>query len=269
MGLADLAQVSANSYRQLGDRHSWRKGRNSTRGYDGLTIPLDTWDDRPHQRYLALLDHHLSTAACHLDASGACAHARNTVASVTLARGAFVASAKAAWLLDETVVWAQRAARAHLELYANLDAIVRLLPKRIEAGHPNFRRRQWKEARDRFAVEVVTPLFGKRALAGKRGDIELCGQSLLTVARLEDRFAQRLSETSESQSHAVPSVLIDPAVDLLDQPGAPMLPNDRDAERSLVVATEAWLHSLGGWVRYNAWDTDVVAELEQRLARVR
>src|SRR5215213_4522236 len=100
MDLGHYAQGCANAYRDIGEINGWRKGRNSSRGYDLFTVPSDAWDDRPHERYLLVVHGHLSSAAAHLDACGHSFDAGNHASVVTLARVAFVESSKAAWLLE-------------------------------------------------------------------------------------------------------------------------------------------------------------------------
>jgi hypothetical protein len=272
MELADLAQTSARMYHDVGTRHGWRKGRNSPRGYDSLTIPLDTWDDRPQQRYLALLDHHLSTAADQLDSCAGDARLQHAVSAATLAREVFVASSKATWLLDDTVGWTQRAARAHLELFANVDEHVRSLPKKIESGHPNFQRRRWKEARDRWDTDVIAPLFGKRALTGKREELTLAGEALLTSMQLRERFSTLWNESCEasaSGTRGAPMLLVDPSTDLLASPGEPVVCGMAETQFAIVLATDVWLQALGAWVRYHAWDDSSIVTLQRRLAALR
>ena len=269
MELATLAQGCADAYREIGEGHAWRKSRNSPRGYDALTIPLDTWDDGPHRRFLLNVDHHLATGALHLDAAAACLRAQNTPATVTLARAVFVESSKACWLLDDEVHWTQRAARAHLELYANLDARMRALPKRVESGYPNFRRRQWKESRDQMRDRVIATLFGKRELTGKRDDLTLIGEPLLTNCDLEADFAARLGERSDTLADpcvAAPQLFIDPAVEVVASDGAPIVVHGDTAAHAVSIALAAWLYALEQWVEYHAWDTGPVAKLGQRLA---
>jgi hypothetical protein len=267
MQLADVAQTSAQSYRQVGERHGWRKGRNSSRGYDGLTIPLDTWDDRPHERYLALVDHHLSSAADHLDACAACVRTEKPTAAFTLARETFVASSKAGWLLDDTASWMQRAARAHLELRADVDDYARRLPRRIESGHPNFERRRWKEVRSHWDADVIAPLFGKRALTGKRHEATLIGEPLLTSSELRARFVSLVDARSD---HSRPgprgdALIVDPRDASPSGAGVQFGKANVDAAPAVVVATDAWLHSLGAWLRYNAWDDSEVVSLRRHL----
>jgi hypothetical protein len=270
--LADLAQTSALTYREVGERHGWRKGRNSSRGYDALTIPLETWDDRPQQRYLALLDHHLSSAAEQLEACASCARRENAVAAVVLAREVFVESSKAMWLLDDSANWMQRAARAHLELFANVDGYVRRLPKRTESGHPDFHRRRWKEARERWQDDVIAPLFGKRAMTGKRVDVSILGETLMTSAHLRDQFATLSrggSATSPSGFPGESALLIDPSAEGVVVVGEPVVCGMDEAAPAIIAAAEAWLRALGGWVRYNAWDEIPVVALSRRLAVLR
>ena len=138
------AQRCANVYTEIGQRHGWRKDRNSSRGYDMLTMPSEAWDDRPHDRYLMVLHHHLSSAAALLSSCGACYDAASRPAALSLAAGVFVDSSKASWLLESETSWSQRAARAHLELLANLETEVQRQPKKLESGYPNVRRKQWK-----------------------------------------------------------------------------------------------------------------------------
>ena len=269
MELATFAQTCASAYREIGERHGWRKGRNSSRGYDALTLPLDTWDDRPHQRFLLTLDHHLATAALQLDACASCVRAENGPAAVSLARAVFVESSKASWLLDDSVMWTQRAARAHLELFANLDLHIRRLPKRVESGYPNFRRRQWKDVRDQMGDRVIASLFGKRGLVGKRDEVTLIGEERLTTSQLDRDFAERLSERCDhlaSVCFAAPELLIDPMVDPAPSDGRPVVVDAEVAVQALVIAVTAWLRSLDEWVRYHAWDRGPVAVLQQRLA---
>jgi hypothetical protein len=269
MELAQLAQASADTYRAVGDRYTWRKGRNSSRGYDALTVPSNAWDDRPHARYIALLDHHLSTAAQHLGASATCSRVASHGPTVTLAREVFVASSKASWLLDEGANWRQRAARAHLEFVANIDSYARGLPKRLESGYPNFHRRQWKESRGLWATEIIAPLFGRQALAGKRDEMKLDGEAFVTTAQLEARFDEQLGERirpDASRHRLVPSLLVDPGIDLLVPLGEPLVCDAEVADHALGVAMESWLTALGAWLSYNAWDVTVVATLRQRLA---
>jgi hypothetical protein len=266
MELVDLAQTSADTYRAVGVAHGWRKGRNSSRGYDALTIPLDAWDDRPQQRYLALLDRHLSSAANQLSACASSARAQNWVAVVTLAREVFVDSSKATWLLDDDASWIRRAARAHLELFAEVDDYVRRLPKRVESGHPNFVRRQWKEERERVHADVIVPLFGKRALAGKRDETMLAGEALLTATRLRDEFSTLLRERggmSSAAAGAALALLFDPPSDV--EPVTRIQGDPIEAESAIGVACDAWLRALGAWVRYNAWDEGVVTGLQRQL----
>lgn len=269
MDLASFGHACAAAYRETGEAHGWRKGRNSSRGYDALTVPCETWDDSPHHRFLLNLDHHLATAALHLDACAVCLRAENTPAVVTLARATFVESAKASWLLEDEVSWTQRAARAHLELFANLDARVRMLPKQLEAGYPNFRRRQWKESRDLMRERVITVLFGKRGLKGKRDDLTLIGESLLANSELEADFAARLGDKCEyvaSPSLAAPELFLDPAVEPVLSDGAPVVVHADVAAQAVVIALTAWLRALEQWVDYHAWDRGPVAKLRQQLA---
>jgi hypothetical protein len=269
MELAPFAQACAAAYREIGEAHGWRKGRNSSRGYDGLTVPFENWDDGPHHRFLLDLDHHLATAALHLDACASCLRAENTPAAVTLARAAFVESAKASWLLEDEVGWAQRAARAHLELFANFDARVRVLPKQVESGYPNFRRRQWKESRDLMRDRVITTLFGKRGLKGKRDDMTLIGESLLTTPALEADFAGRLGDRCEyvaSPCLAAPELFVDAAVEPAVSDGAPVVVHADVAAHAVSIALTAWLRALDRWVEYHAWDRGPVVRLRQRLA---
>ena len=269
MELASFAQACAAAYRQTGEAHGWRKGRNSSRGYDALTVPSQTWDDGPHHRFVLTLDHHLATAALHLDACAVCLQAENTPAVVTLARATFVESAKASWLLEDEAGWLPRAARAHLELLANLDARVRVLPKQVEAGYPNFRRRQWKESRDLMRDQVIVALFGKRGLKGKRDDLTLIGESLLVSSELEADFAARLADKCESVASpalAAPELLLDPAVAPAASDGAPVVVHPDVAAQAVAIALTAWLRALEQWVVYHAWERGPVARLGQQLA---
>jgi hypothetical protein len=269
MELATHAQSCASAYREIGERHGWRKGRNSSRGYDALTIPLDTWDDGPHERYLMLVDHHLVSAAAQLDACGSSLIAANAPAVVALARSVFVESKKASWLLDPEATWTRRAARAHLELFANLDSYVRSLPKRIDAGYPNFRRRKWKASRDQLGDGTIGELFGKRALSGKRDDVALEDESLLSTSELEQQFIQLVREKAIELSPggcvAAPDLLIEPGFAATLGFGVSRV-DRKVAEHALLISLRAWLRSLGAWVRYNAWETATVERLQQPLA---
>ena len=259
------AQICANAYRDIGERNGWRKGRNSPRGYDLLTIPSATWDDRPHERYLLVVNHHLSSAAGQLDACGGFYESGNLSAVLTLARAVFVESSKVSWLLEADVIWTKRAARAHLELLANLDVYVRRQPKRLESGHPSFRRRQWKVYRDQLRDDVIEKLFGKRALS-KRNDT-LIGETLLTSAHLEDQFADLLCVNGpdglKGACVSAPDVLIDPLASTDVRLEHPLVVDARVVEQSLVIAIEAWLGALDAWVRYNAWETAGVDQLRR------
>jgi hypothetical protein len=269
MELGSFAQACAHAYREIGEAHGWRKGRNSPRGYDALTIPHETWDDGPHHRFLSALDHHLATAAMHLDACAVCLQAENSPAAVTLARVVFVESSKASWLLDDEVNWTQRAARAHLELFANLDERMRVLPKHLESGYPNFRRRQWKESRDLMRDNVIDALFGKRGLKGKRDDLTLVGEPLLTSRSLESDFAARLGEQSDYVAGpcvAAPELFLDPAFEPAASDGAPVVVHPDVGALAVSIALTAWLRSLEQWVEYHAWDKGPVVKLGLQFA---
>lgn len=272
MDLGTFTQSCASAYRDIGEANGWRKGRNSPRGYDNLTMPSSTWDDRPHERYLLVVNHHLSSAAAQVDACGSCYSSGNGSAVVTLARAVFVESSKASWLLEENVAWTQRAARAHLELLVNLDGHVRRLPKRLESGYPSFRRRQWKAYREQLRDDVIDKLFGSRALSQKREDTTLVGETLLTSTQLERDFADLLSingfDAVGGVCVAAPDALIDPSVSIAVPLNSPLVVDDRVVAQSLVIAVEAWLGALEAWVRYNAWEMGVVDRLGHQLQRL-
>jgi hypothetical protein len=267
MEIGTHAQICANAYREIGDQNGWRKGRNSSRGYDMLTIPGPAWDDRPHERYLLVVNQHLSSAATQLDACGSCHESGNLSAVLTLARAVFVESSKVSWLLEGDVMWTKRAARAHLELLANLDMYVRRQPKRLESGHPNFRRRQWKVYRDQLRDEAIGKLFGKRALS-KRDDT-LIGEALLTSAHLEDQFADLLCVNGpdglKGTCVSAPDLLIDPLAPLEVLLATPSVVDRTTVDKSVVIAIQAWLAALDAWIRYNAWETDALDRLCDQL----
>jgi hypothetical protein len=266
MEIGTHAQICAHAYRDIGDRNGWRKGRNSPRGYDLLTIPGPAWDDRPHERYLFVVNQHLSSAATQLDACGGCYEFGNLSAVLTLARAVFVESSKVSWLLEGDVMWTKRAARAHLELLVNLDAYVRRQPKRLESGHPSFRRRQWKVYRDQLRDDVIEKLFGKRALS-KRSDT-LVGEALLTSAHLEDQFADLLCVNGpdglKGASVSVPDVLVDPMAPLEVVLATPPVVDRTTVDQSVIIAIQTWLAALDAWIRYNAWETAGVDQLRRQ-----
>ena len=267
MDLRIFTQSCANAYREIGEAHGWRKGRNASRGYDLLTTPNNAWDDRTHERYLLLVQRHLSAVAGQLGESGRCYGSGNMSAAVTLARAAFVESEKASWLLEDGVVWERRAARAHIELLGNLDAQVRRLPKRLDDGYPNFVRKQWQVYRKQLRDEVIVELFGKRALSHDRDDATLAGEELLTSSQLEERFAQMLSADVPAREYiAAPDVLIDPSVRVAVDLGAVVDVDEGVVARSMIFAVEAWLSALAAWVRYNSWEMRVVDQLGRQLA---
>ena len=270
MELGPYAQSCANAYREIGEQNGWRKGRNSSRGYDLLTGPSATWDDRPHERYLLVVNHHLSSAAGQLDACGGCYEFGNLSAVLTLARAVFVESSKVSWLLEADVMWSKRAARAHFELLANLDVYVRRQPKRLESGHPSFRRRQWKVYRDQLRDDVIEKLFGKRALS-KRDD-RLIGEALLTSAQLEDQFADLLSVNGldglKGACVSAPDVLIDPLAPLEVDLATPSVVDGTTVDQSVLIAIQTWLAALDAWIRYNAWETSAVDQLCDQLPRL-
>ena len=267
MDLGPYAQRCANAYRDTGEQHGWRKGRNSSRGYDTLTIPGPAWDDRPRDRYLLVINQHLSSAATQLDACGSCYEFGSLSAVLTLARAVFVESSKVSWLLEADVMWTKRAARAHLELLANLDMYVRRQPKRLESGHPSFRRRQWKVHRDQLRDDVIEKLFGKRALS-KHNDT-LIGEALLTSAHLEDQFADLLCVNGpdglKGACVSAPDVLIDPLAPLEVLLATPLVVDRTTVDQSVVIAIQTWLAALAAWIRYNAWETAAVDRLCNQL----
>ena len=271
MELGHYAQRCANAYTDIGDLNGWRKGRNSTRGYDLLTMPNSAWDDRPHERYLLVVHGHLSSAAAHLDVCGHSVVHGIVAPAVTLARAAFVESAKAAWLLEDGVAWTRRAARAHLELLGNLEAQVRRLPKRLDTGYPNFQRKQWQAHRKQLRDEVIVELFGKRALSRDRDreDSTLVAETLLTSAHLEEQFSNEVSaEMLAGASTSAPDILINPSAPIDQTAGGSVGIDAAVVARALVLATETWLGALELWVRYNAWDTAGVDRLRrQAVAR--
>ena len=248
MDIGPLAQSCANAYHSTGEQNGWRKGRNSSRGYDRLTAPSAAWDDGPHDRYLLLVNQHLSSGAAQLDACGACVAAGNVPAAATLARAVFVESSKVSWLLEAEVAWTARAARAHLELLHDLDTHVRRLPKRLESGHPNFRRKHWQGQRKQFRDNVIEKLFGKQALTRDRDEPTLDGQALLSSALLEEQFAEQVSIRGS-----------DGALDTTTNVDPHLL------QHSLLVALTAWLRALDAWVRYNGWETATVVQLGKQL----
>ena len=269
MDLGLPAQSCANAFREIGDRNGWRKGRNSSRGYDLLTLPHDGWDDQAHERYVLVLHHHLSSAAGQLDACGHSLSTGNPAAVITLARGVYVESSKVTWLLEDGVVWVQRAARAHLELLANFDDYVRLLPKRLDSGYPSFRRKQWKIYREQMRDGVIEKLFGKRGLSRKQDGTTLIGEALLTVSELEADFAELLTVRGPDMLGGAfvvaPDLLVDPLVAVDAHLETPLLVDALVVEQAVLVALDAWLRALDLWVRYNNWETRVVDQLGQRL----
>ncbi|HUP76383.1 MAG TPA: hypothetical protein VM282_25330 [Acidimicrobiales bacterium] len=267
MDLGIFTQSCASAYREIGEAHGWRKGRNAPRGYDVLTAPNTAWDDRPHERYLLLVQRHLSAGAGQLGESGRCYGSGNMSAAVTLARAAFVESAKSSWLLEDGVVWERRAARAHIELLGNLEAQVRHLPKRLDDGYPNFVRKQWQVYRKQLRDEVIVELFGKPALSRDRDDATLAGEELLTSSELEERFAQMLSADVPARAYvAAPDVLIDPSARVAVDLAGVVDVDEGVVARSMIFAVEAWLSALVAWVRYNSWETRVVDQLGRQLA---
>jgi hypothetical protein len=190
----------------------------------------------------------------------------NLSAVLTLARAVFVESSKVSWLLEGDVMWTKRAARAHLELLANLDLYVRRQPKRLESGHPSFRRRQWKVYRDQLRDDVIEKLFGKRALS-KRSDA-LVGEALLTSAHLEDQFADLLCVNGpdglKGSYVSVPDVLVDPMAPLEVVLATPSVVDRTTVDQSVVIAIQSWLAALDAWIRYNAWETAAVDQLRRQ-----
>jgi hypothetical protein len=269
MDLGHYAQSCANAYRDIGEINGWRKGRNSSRGYDMLTVPSDAWDDRPHERYLLVVHGHLSAASAHLDACGHSFSAGNLGPVVTLARAAFVESSKAAWLLEDGVVWAHRAARAHVELLDNLELQVRRLPKRLDNGYPNFVRKQWQVHRKQLRDEVIVGLFGKRGLSRDGDDLAIIGEELLTSTQLEEQFASLIGVDALSGAYVVaPEVLVDPTAAIAVQLHTLLGVDPALSARSLAIAIEAWLAALGAWVQYNAWGTARVDALKHELSNL-
>jgi hypothetical protein len=269
MDLGAFTQSCASTYREIGDAHGWRKGRNSSRGYDRLTAPNIAWDDGPHERYLLLVQRHLSAGAGQMGECGRCQGSGSMSAAVTLARAAFVESAKASWLLEDGVVWELRAARAHIELLGNLEAQVRRLPKRVDDGYPNFVRKQWQVYRKQLRDETIIELFGKRALSRDGDEASLAGEALLTSAQLDERFARMLSADVPASAYiAAPDVLIDPSVRVPDDLGAVVDVDAGVVARSMFFALEAWLSALAAWVRFNSWEMSVVDQLGRQLASV-
>ncbi len=250
------SQVAA-IYREVGERHGWRKGRNSPRGYDVLTLPSEAWDDRPHDRYVALVHNHMSTAASLLACCPATDETDAGPPILVLARAAYVESAKVNWLLDERANWIQRAARAHVELWDNLDSYVRVLPKVLETGFPNFVRRRWKIYRDQFRDDVLTPLFGKKALSRDGNWPALWGEELLSKARLIDRFDVQLSEIPfdgpAQPVVAMPDLLIDSVMKLVLQLNEPLIVDPGIAQPALRLALREWDRALRCWAAYNGW----------------
>lgn len=274
MDIGSFAQSCANAYREIGERHGWRKGRNSSRGYDALTLPNGAWDDTPYDRYLLVVHHHASSAATQLDSCGGCYSVRSASAVVTLARAVFVESSKVAWLLEDDVPWARRAARAHLELLANLDTQMRRLPKRLDSGYPNFRRKQWKVHREQLRDNVIEVLFGKRAISRDRDDdMTMAGEVLLTSTQLEEDFAELISvnglDSLRGSAYVVaPDVLIDPLLPVEVRLDVALVVDDAVVQQSLVIAIEAWLAALDAWARYNGWETTTIDALGHQLPRL-
>lgn len=263
MELHTYARCCAEAYNDIGQINGWRKGRNSSRGYDLLTVPSDAWDDRPYERYLLLVHSHLSSAAAQLGNCGDCYGAGNTCVAVTSARAVFVESSRASWLLEDGVMWTRRAARAHLELLGNLETQVRRLPKRLDSGYPNFARKQWQAYRKQLRDEVIVDLFGKRALSRNDDEPELIGEALLTSSHLEEQFAALLGVDAPAGGYtAGPDVLLDPSARVEVHFETPFGVDNAVAARSLGVAFVAWLDALDAWVRYNAWDTGRVDALK-------
>jgi len=269
MDLGNYAQSCATAYRDIGEINGWRKGRNSSRGYDMLTVPSDAWDDRPHERYLLVVHGHLSSAAAHLDACGHSFAADNLGPVVTLARTAFVESSKAAWLLEDGVLWTHRAARAHVELLGNLELQVRRLPKRLDNGYPNFVRKQWQVQRKQLRDEVIVDLFGKRGLSRDGDDPVIIGEGLLTSSQLEEQFASLIGVDALSGVYvAAPDLLIDPVATIAVQLDTLLGVDATLAARSLAITIDAWLAGLRAWVLYNAWGTARVDELKYELSNL-
>jgi len=262
------AQRCANLYTVIGQRNGWRKGRNSPRGYDMLTLPTEAWDDRPHDRYLMVLHHHLSSAAALLSSCGACYDGATRPAAFSLAAGVFVDSSKASWLLEPEKSWTQRAARAHLELLANLETEMQRQPKKLESGYPNVRRKQWKIYRDQFR-SAIAEIFGKRALSGKHDELSLTDEQLLTTSHLQDRFVELLSVNAAGALTealvAAPELFIDPMVSIEVRLDVPLAVDDAVVDRAVLIAVDAWLAALDAWVRYNAWETSLVDEIAREL----
>jgi hypothetical protein len=273
MELGISVQRAARAYDQIGARHQWRKGRNSSRGYDMLTVPNDAWGDEPHDRYLALVHHHLSTGAALLSAGGQPGESTNGPAVLWLASGVFVASSKASWLLEDGCTLLQRAARAHLELYANLDREMRRLPKRLESGYPDPRRKHLKECRDQLRAEVLVPLFGKRSLAGKLDDLTLADEALVTSTQLQEQFHLAVCRNGiapfKSAFVAAPDLLVDSSQPVELNLDLPLAVDEGVAEHGLLVALDAWLAALRSWTSYNGWDTNLVDEITAEVHALR
>ncbi|MEO8695101.1 MAG: hypothetical protein ABI658_16355 [Acidimicrobiales bacterium] len=269
MDLGHYAQSCANAYRDIGEINGWRKGRNSSRGYDALTVPSGAWDDRPHERYLLVVHGHLSSAAAHLAACGHSFAAGNFGPVVTLARAAFVESSKAAWLLEDGVMWTHRAARAHVELLGNLEMQVRRLPKRLDNGYPNFVRKQWQVNRKQLRDEVIVDLFGKRGLSREGDDLALVGEELLTASQLEEQFTALIGVDALSGAYVVaPDLLVDPTASISVELETLLGVDTALSARSVAIAIDAWLAGLGAWVHYNAWGTGRVDELKDELSNL-
>ena len=262
MDLGAHAQRCASAYRDIGELNAWRKGRNSSRGYDTLTLPSNAWDDRPHDRYLLVLHGHLTSGAVQLGASSGCYEVGDDHAAVTLARAVFVESSKVSWLLEDAIPWTHRAARAHLELMGDLDSHVRRLPKKLESGYPNFHRKQWQVHRKQLRDEIVVELFGKRALSRDGDDTTLIGEALLTSAQLEQRFAQLLANDVVSGTTVWgPDLLLDAAATIAVRFDTPLTVDSAIVSRAMTLAIDAWIAALLAWVRYNGWDAVAVEKL--------
>jgi hypothetical protein len=159
-------------------------------------------------------------------------------------------------------------------LFANLDTQMRRLPKRLDSGYPNFRRKQWKVHREQFRDAVIEDLFGKGATSRDRDDdIAMAGEVLLTATQLEKDFAELIGvnglDSLRGNAYVVaPDVLIDPLLPVDVRFDAPLVVEDAVVQQSLVIAIESWLAALDAWVRYNGWETTVVDALGHQLPRL-
>jgi hypothetical protein len=203
-----------------------------------------------------------------LSSCGACYDAASRPAALSLAAGVFVDSSKASWLLEAEATWPRRAARAHLELLANLETEVDRQPKKLESGYPNVRRKQWKIYRKQFS-ETIAELFGKRALSEKHDELSLIDEQLLTTPQLQDRFVERLNANAPGAlTHALvaaPELLIDPMTPIEVRLDVPLVVDQAVVDAALLIAVEAWLAALDAWVRYNAWDASTVEAIAREL----